>query len=152
MPGTPEKHIVSILEKDSKMYKTKNTQKPRSYWQQLVREVTTGNHRTSHPVSAPVQKMFYIPNYDRRATKYTLGEPHASVYFTQREAECIMQLMQGKTMNQVGDSLKLSPRTVEYYLTKIKRKLNCRKKRDVIDLVSQTDFIKIFENDPYNQK
>lgn len=151
MPGTPEKHIVSILEKDSKMYKTKSTQKPKNFWQMLIREVAS-NHRPSSPSRPPLGQVRYLPNYQRRGTKYALGESHTSVYFTQREAECIMQLLQGKTMNQAGDSLKLSPRTIEYYLTKIKRKLNCHKKRDLINLVSQTDFVKNFENDPYNQK
>ena len=61
-----------------------------------------------------------------------------------------MQLLQGKTMLETGDSLQLSPRTVEYYLDRIKRKLNCRKKSDIIKIVSQTDFAKNFAKDPYN--
>ncbi len=132
------------------MYKTKNSRKPKSYWEKLIEEVNQGTHRSpSVPPSTPVR---YETNYERRSIKYTLSEPLTSIYFTQREAECVIQMLQGKTMNQAGTALKLSPRTVEYYLGKIKRKLNCRKKREIIRLISETDFVKNFEKDPYNQK
>lgn len=75
-----------------------------------------------------------------------------SIYFTQREAECVIHILKGKTMNETGEILNLSPRTVEYYLTKIKRKLKCRKKSELIQLVADTEFVKNFEQDPYNQK
>jgi DNA-binding CsgD family transcriptional regulator len=132
------------------MYKTKNTRKPKSYWEKLIEEVNQGSHRS--PSAAPSSPVKYETHYERRSIKYTLSEPLTSIYFTQREAECVIQLLQGKTMNQAGTALKLSPRTVEYYLGKIKRKLNCRKKREIIRLISATDFVKNFEKDPYNQK
>ena len=31
------------------MYKTKNIQKPKNYWQMLIKEVTAGNHRPCGP-------------------------------------------------------------------------------------------------------
>lgn len=127
------------------MHKAKITQKPKSYWDMLIKEVTQPSQQTT---TKPVT---YDIAYERRSIKYTLGEP-MNVYFTQREAECMMHLLQGKTLNEVGAALNLSPRTVEYYLSKIKRKLNCRKKKEVIQRVSQTDFVKNFNKDPYNQK
>jgi DNA-binding CsgD family transcriptional regulator len=135
------------------MNKTKKTQKPKSYWELLIKEVTEGNpnSKLTHSSSPSSTVVTYEANYERRSIKYRLGEPF-STYFTQREAECIIQLLNGKTMNEAGEVLHLSPRTVEYYLGKIKRKLNCRKKREVIQLVSQTEFVKNFKQDPYNQK
>ena len=133
------------------MYKAKNGRKPKSYWEILVKEVTQGNHRLQEMTNSS-QGYTYETQYERRSIKYTLGEPLTSIYFTQREAECVIQILQGKTMNETGEILNLSPRTVEYYLGKIKRKLNCRKKRDIIKLVSQTDFAKNFAKDPYNNK
>src|ERR1700730_14994769 len=110
------------------MYKAKNGRKPKSYWEILVKEVTQGNHRLQEMTNSS-QGYTYETQYERRSIKYTLGEPLTSIYFTQREAECVIQILQGKTMNETGEILNLSPRTVEYYLGKIKRKLNCRKKR-----------------------
>jgi DNA-binding CsgD family transcriptional regulator len=131
------------------MYKSKNNQKPKDYWTSLIAEVSQGSHRT--PPAVMERGVKYETNYERRSVKYTLNEPFTSIYFTQREAECVIHLLQGKTMNEVGASLKLSPRTVEYYLGKIKRKLNCRKKREVIKLIATTDFVKNFKQDPYNR-
>jgi DNA-binding CsgD family transcriptional regulator len=132
------------------MYKAKKPKAPQNYWTKLIQEVSTGGHKQHSSQTTP--KVMYEVEYERRGMKYTLGEPLTSVYFTQREAECVMQILQGKTMQEAGDSLQLSPRTVEYYLDRIKRKLNCRKKGDIIKLVSQTDFAKNFTKDPYNQK
>lgn len=131
------------------MYKDKKSILSQSYWTKLIQEVGTGAHKQQNTATTP--KMYDV-QYERRGAKYTLGEPLTSVYFTQREAECVMQILQGKTMLETGENLQLSPRTVEYYLDKIKRKLNCRKKSDIIKLVAQTDFAKNFVKDPYNQK
>lgn len=134
------------------MYKIKNAQKPKSCWEILIKEVAEGSHR-SPMAPPPVSKgVTYATHYRRRNVKYELGEPLASIYFTQREAECVIQTLQGKTMNEAGNILSLSPRTIEYYLSKIKRKLKCHKKRDIIQMVSKTEFVKNFEKDPYNQK
>lgn len=137
------------------MDKAKKTHKPKSYWEILIQEVT--QNQQEQPEIKPQPKIqesvtTYEINYDRRSFKYELGEPLSSVYFTQREAECVIQVLRGKTMNETGDILRLSPRTIEYYLGKIKRKLNCRKKKEIIQLVSQTDFVKNFSKDPYNLK
>ncbi len=122
------------------MYKTKSQRRQKNYWDTLVKEVM----QKGNPVKKKekLQKTDYLIQNEQRAKKYILGEPLTSVYLTQREAECVFYLLQGKTMHETGLSLSLSPRTVEYYLGKIKQKLNCRKKKEVIRLISQTDFAK----------
>lgn len=133
------------------MYKAKKNKTPQTYWTKLVQEVSEGNHHQKQD-SSPTSGVTYEIDYERRSIKYSLGESMTSIYFTQREAECVMAIMQGKTMLETGASLQLSPRTVEYYLDRIKRKLNCRKKSDIIKIVSQTDFATNFTKDPYNKK
>jgi DNA-binding CsgD family transcriptional regulator len=129
------------------MKKTKKTQKPKSYWEMLIKEVT--DEDTQKRCDSDQGVTYELPS-EPRHSKYTLGEPMNSVYFTQREAECVMQIMKGKTLHETGQNLSLSPRTVEYYLNKIKRKLHCRKKREIIQLVATTDFVKNFSKNPYN--
>ena len=73
---------------------------------------------------------------------YSLGGKYESVYFTRREAECMACLLRGKTVGNVAAALKLSPRTVEYYIKNMKSKLGCRTKFELIDLVFATDFEK----------
>lgn len=124
------------------MHKTKSQRRQKNYWESLVKEVTQGEYRLKKTEN--YQGVDYQIPIERRSNKYNLGEPLTSIYFTQREAECVIELLQGKTMVQTGEILNLSPRTVEYYLGKIKQKLGCRKKKDIISLVSQTDFVKNF--------
>lgn len=48
----------------------------------------------------------------RSLAVYGLGAKYGNMYFTKREAECMVWLLKGKTINSVATLLKLSPRTV----------------------------------------
>lgn len=78
----------------------------------------------------------------RSLVAYGLGSKYGSTYFTKREAECMVLLLRGKTIGSVANILKLSPRTVEYYIKNMKSKLGCRTKFELVDLVYASDFIK----------
>jgi len=73
---------------------------------------------------------------------YGLGDKYGGAYFTRREAECMMLLLKGKTINSVASILKLSPRTVEYYIKNMKSKIGCRTKFELVDLVYASEFMK----------
>lgn len=81
-------------------------------------------------------------NISRPLAAYGLGNKHGNVYLTRREAECMVLLLKGKTINSVATILKLSPRTVEYYIKNMKSKLGCKTKFELVDLVHASDFIK----------
>ncbi len=112
------------------MFKTSN----KTYWESWIEEIKQPNTAAKAKVTYPIQR-------ERHSAQYNLGEPFSYTYFTQREADCVFHLLQGKTMTEIGQILKLSPRTVEYYLTNIKKKLNCRKKNELIDKVLTTQFL-----------
>lgn len=73
---------------------------------------------------------------------YFLGDKYKNVYFTKREAECMVLLLKGKTINKVASELILSPRTIEFYLKNMKNKLGCHTKFELIELVQGSDFMK----------
>lgn len=73
-----------------------------------------------------------------------LGGKDSHMYLTWREAECMELLMRGKAIVGAAVELGLSPRTVEYYISRIKAKLDCRSKYKLIDLLYQSDFLKNF--------
>ncbi|MEI8055402.1 MAG: helix-turn-helix transcriptional regulator [bacterium] len=77
--------------------------------------------------------------------RYKLGAKHGGRYFTKREAECMACLLKGKTIANVAAILKLSPRTVEYYIKNMKAKLLCRTKFELIDLVRASEFMENLE-------
>lgn len=72
---------------------------------------------------------------------YNLGAKYEGIYFTQREAECMLLLLNGKTISKTADTLCLSPRTIEFYLKNMKTKLGCRTKFELIELVLDSDFL-----------
>lgn len=79
---------------------------------------------------------------------YKLGAKYGDMYFTKREAECMVWLLRGKTINSVAAILELSPRTVEYYLKNMKTKVGCRTKFELIDLVYASEFAKNVDFNP----
>ncbi len=81
-----------------------------------------------------------IPKLPRKHFK--IGEQFGESYFTFREAQCMAQLMRGKTIKSTALFLGLSPRTVEYYLKNMKSKLKCRTKSELMQLISDSDFMK----------
>lgn len=53
-------------------------------------------------------------------------------YFTRREVECIVHLLDGKTVAETAEQLDLSRRTVEYYVNNMKLKLGCHSKQELL--------------------
>ncbi len=53
-------------------------------------------------------------------------------YFTPREVQCIIHLLDGKTLAETADLLDLSRRTVEYYVNNMKLKLGCHSKQELL--------------------
>lgn len=78
--------------------------------------------------------------------KYFLGDKYPRVYFGPREAQCMRYALKGKTIPGIAVSLALSPRTVEYYFQKMRWKLKCRTKSELIERILETDFLKAVES------
>lgn len=71
------------------------------------------------------------------AKNFLLGLHINDVYFSQQEIKCLRLLITGKTIKLIGQHMSLSPRTVEYYLNNIKKKLNVKTKSELIEKVVQ---------------
>jgi DNA-binding CsgD family transcriptional regulator len=119
------------------MFNTKN----KNYWEKLIKEVK----EVKEPNRVAETKVNYQIS-PRHYSQYNLGEPFPTIYLTQREADCVFHLLQGKSMPAIAKDLKLSPRTVEYYLNKIKKKLNCHRNSEIIGKIGQSEFVKNFSN------
>ena len=122
------------------------------YWHHILQEVLTrheplnrflytnlGEYQVNHVI---VQS--YVKKNKKGVKKpvklYSLGEGYEGVALTRREAECMLLLLEGKTMPEAAELLALSHRTVEYYVKKVKAKLNCRTKDELIETVMASQF------------
>lgn len=69
-------------------------------------------------------------------SKYKFVIKNKEIFLTTREAQCLSLWMRSKTTKFIANYLDLSCRTVETHLEKIKNKLGCDTKGQIIDLVS----------------
>jgi DNA-binding CsgD family transcriptional regulator len=60
-----------------------------------------------------------------------------NIYFTGREHDVIRCIVQGKTMRETADFLKISTRTVEYYFDNIKGKAGVKTKSQFIEFITR---------------
>ncbi len=72
--------------------------------------------------------------------QFYLGSEFGDLYLTQREADCMALLMKGHTNLSVAKQLKLSARTVEFYIKNMRQKLGCHNKAHLIQTVQRTNF------------
>lgn len=80
-------------------------------------------------------------NHQRDMKNYALGEPFVNTYFTKREAECMILILQGHTNTQIAQLLNLSARTIEFYIKNMRQKTGCVSKAHLTNCVAKTDFI-----------
>ncbi len=55
-----------------------------------------------------------------------------NIQFTPRERDCLHYLLQGYTAKEIGNHLQLSPRTIEDYIARLKEKLRCTCRSDLV--------------------
>ena len=108
-----------------------------SYWKSVLQEVLNKEkidyefRYTSVSVKANMTPLeiakasnTYFPK--RSLNRYALGKHYGDAYLTQREFDCMRELLMGQTVRQAAGVLILSPRTVEFYLKNLKVKFLCR--------------------------
>lgn len=119
------------------------------YWEKVLQEVVNKNTSTKEYRVTNVARLygdnaraFLKKTSDQKNKKnYDLGPKYNGAYFTKREAECMIMLIKGKTINKVAVALSLSPRTIEFYLKNMKAKIGCRTKFELIERVLESNFL-----------
>ena len=79
----------------------------------------------------------------RPPQKYYLGPAYPNIYLTQREAECAIGLLEHGTSKSIARHLRLSPRTIEFYIRNIKRKLACQTRAQLLKHIKLSTFLLI---------
>lgn len=87
----------------------------------------------------PCQKRFYLQ--DRKS--------NTEIPLSPREIQCLIYLLRGKTMKQIGSVLHLSNRTVAFYLTRLRKKLCCYSRAGLIEKVLFSGWVYQVDPTPY---
>ena len=92
-----------------------------------------------------IKEILEKPSNISNKKKYYLGDDYPGVYFTEREAQCMVFFLKYYTNWRAADVLKLSKRTIDSYLTAMRKKLDCKSKAELLSKVHKSDFVKITE-------
>ncbi|MCP8352301.1 helix-turn-helix transcriptional regulator [Candidatus Synchoanobacter obligatus] len=84
----------------------------------------------------------------RRSYSFSIEGNH---YLTQREADCIYHMILGLTIKETAYELLLSPRTVEFYLKRIKERFQQPNKKQLLHHIANTPFYTDFMASLHNE-
>lgn len=121
-----------------------------SYWAAVLKEVLSRDQKDyqcmlTTPLDSGSKRASTVRGPARRGLRsaakvFFLGKDYPGVYFTTREAQCMVLVMQGYTLKEIGQRLILSPRTIECYVRNMRSKLGCRSRANLIRAILESDF------------
>ena len=120
------------------------------YWQSVINEIFN-QYADDYPFHfTSIYEHHRDEGAEHTASKVVREKPVKHIlnadkgwYLTGRELQCITGFMDGMTIKAVANSLSLSPRTVEFYLKRIKDRFGCRTKVELLNLLRQFDLQKL---------
>jgi DNA-binding CsgD family transcriptional regulator len=116
------------------------------YWKTVINEVLNKQGGRNFAFTNFRKERYQKSKHAKsiKAKTYDLGPKFVGIHFSQREADCVLQMLRGKSVKGIAKHTNLSPRTVEYYMKNVKRKVGCRTKFELIELVIDSDFLNNF--------
>ena len=111
------------------------------YWHSMLKDLknkknlsdpSSQHYLMKQPQAQTYKNTSEVRKYSQR-NQYHLTPPFAHIHLTEREAQCVYHLIQGKTLKSTAEILDLSPRTVEFYVNNIKDRMGIIKKKDTAE-------------------
>lgn len=126
----------------------KKSKSKHNYWQYLLKEYLNQDQpnathyylpKKNHPnqFSSATRSTKITISSPKIHNRYQLNEPYEGVYLTQREWDTLQAIDMEKTISGAARKLQLSARTVEFYFENVKKKLKCKKKKQLLNLIYQ---------------
>lgn len=132
--------MINKIKVHSKNNVNNKTKSQNSYWEKLINDVS---HEEENKIFADNQDK----GEGKRFTSSIeikvdiANEKSRYIDVTKREAECMVHLFRGLNPKDIANELGLSSRTVEFYFNNLRRRVGCKTKAELIDLVSNSDFM-----------
>lgn len=102
--------------------------------------VLKGNAYQKSPLDLPSQ------HEERLSFLKKIGIEIPEKHLTKKEILVIKHLVQGLSASKIAQALVISPRTVEHHLERIKDKLDCDSKSELIQKVQEIDFLSCLDS------
>lgn len=96
-------------------------------------------------ISAYLIQHYYFFQTDKQKQFFyeIVNSDNNTLKFTPRELECVFYFTHGFTGSYIASRMKLSKRTVEYYLDNIKQKVGCINKNDALEKLVYLGYLNI---------
>lgn len=101
------------------------------------------NISTPEPTANLLIKQHFIKQTKFKSWNGQLNGRNISLNYN--EIYYLINLLTGKTSKEISYKMHLSPRTVEGYLSRLKKKLGCHNKSDLLAAMIQSTFIRDFQ-------
>lgn len=121
-----------------------------NYWKSLVKDfikekiegekTATSLHQIAEPKKKLPAKKLTPAEKKQRESRVYVGAPYEDIYFTYREAQAMALFLKGYTNADVAERVKLSARTIDYYLSNMKIKFGCKTKSELMKRISESEF------------
>lgn len=119
-----EEHVVAALRSGASGYVTKKSSGAEIV--RAIREVFAGRRYLSAPFAASV----WVASHQAGAGPFSAADPYETL--TNREREVLHLAAEGHSNVEIGERLKISPRTVETHRAKATHKLGLRGQTDLV--------------------
>jgi DNA-binding CsgD family transcriptional regulator len=80
----------------------------------------------------PNEKFPSNTTFDYNSLKVIHKNLNMPVYLSSQQSRCIMLLVKGKSAKEIALEMKLSRRTVEHYIERIRNQLGCSSTKEII--------------------
>lgn len=99
----------------------------------IILEATADENRIVLPTFTDFASSMHLDNSESASQlKVFHKNLHIPVYLSSQQGRCLLLLIKGKSAKEIGLEMKLSHRTVEHYLDKIRRQLGCSSTKELI--------------------
>ena len=78
--------------------------------------------------------------------KYPLGPKYEGIVLNHREAMCMRYLLKRFGINKIAKKMKLSQRTINFYISNVMLLLKCNSLSALLDCIKQSELLKYFDD------
>ena len=77
--------------------------------------------------------------------KYPLGPKCQGIVLNHREAMCMRYLLKKVNIPRIAQQMKLSPRTIGFYIGSVMLQLKCESLQELLDSIKQSELLRYFD-------
>lgn len=104
----------------------------------IILETKAPENRIILPTSEEFTHIFHLENSENLPTLKVIHKHlHMPIHLSPQQSKCLLLLMKGKSAKEIASKMKLSRRTIEHYIEKLRKQLGCGTTKELIAFYSE---------------